>query len=113
MRRAPLPRMLTLLYALLHLLVPPLVGVADARVQAAASEQLTLHAEAQGTTRCPGVHPIDCGLCHAVAAFAVAPRHERLLPAAGAPCVAPSETLLGHASSGRFALALPRAPPAS
>ena len=113
MPRSHLARALTLVYALLHLLVPPLVAVADARVQAAASEQATLHAESQGTSNCPGVHPLDCGLCHAVAPLALPGRAEQLLPGDEQRCGAPSETRLGHQPTGRFALALPRAPPAS
>ena len=116
MPRSPLLRALTLLYALLHLLVPPLVAVSDAQLQreaVATAQPGLLHMESEGSSRCPRIHPLDCGLCLAIAAFPLVARPEQLLLAEERVCASPSESRLGHHAPGRYALALPRAPPAS
>jgi hypothetical protein len=113
MPRSWLARRLSVLVALLHLLVPPLVAVADGRLEREAAAGPRAHAESEGSRHCPLAHPSDCALCHAVAAFA--------LPARGTPAPPPSAVLpTAYAVSredagahGRFALASPRAPPAS
>jgi hypothetical protein len=114
MRHSPLHRTLTLVYALLHLVVPQLVAVADGRQSAeAANAHPTAHAESHGSPRCPRVHPMDCGLCQVIATFALPARAEPTSPPAPARIAVDVAPLLGDDASGRFALALPRAPPAS
>jgi hypothetical protein len=115
MRHSRLHRTLTLVFALLHLLVPPLVGAADARLQREALDgpRVVMHAESEGAPHCPRTHPLDCGLCLALAPFALPARAEHTLPAGREALAARGELLVGDRAPGRFAPALPRAPPAS
>lgn len=114
MRRPRLARALTVVLALLHLLVPQLVAVADARQSAeAVGAHPTAHAESHRSPRCPRVHPTDCGLCQAIATFALPARAEPAVPVATAQIAVAVTRVLGDGAPGRFALALPRAPPAS
>ena len=116
MRRAVHLRLLTLLFAVLHLVAPPLASVADALVerQSAAAARGVAHVEpAGGTESCPHVHAVDCGFCHALASLAE--------PAAAPRTALPSaiETVATVGAEGtvhardRPTAARPRAPPAS
>jgi hypothetical protein len=113
MRRLRLLRTLSLVLALLHLLVPPLVVVADARVEqeAARSGRAIVHVESHGSPTCPRVHPTDCALCQVVATVAAPPRASCPIPATTVALLAPLAARLGRPASGQFTLALPRAPP--
>lgn len=113
MRRSWPARLLTLVFALLHLTVPPLVTVADARVQesVARSGPPRVHVESHGDSRCPQVHPTDCGLCQAVATFAVPARVPPVAPPVVVAFAVPAELRLGTETTGGPDLALPRAPP--
>jgi hypothetical protein len=115
MRRSWLSRRLTVLFGLLQLLAPPLAAAADAHLQreAASSPRPVLHAESEGAPHCPRSHPLDCGLCHAVAPFAMLARAEQTLPTEARVLAVRGAVLIGDRAPGRFALALSRAPPAS
>lgn len=114
MRRLRLLRGFTLVLALLHLLVPPLVGVADARLEreAAGSGPAFVHVESHGSPKCARVHPTDCGLCQVVVALAVPSRAVCVVPAAAVALLGPTAERLGRPSAARLTPALPRAPPA-
>ena len=90
MRHSRLHRTLTLVFALLHLLVPPLVAAADARLQRESLDapRPVMHAESEGAPHCPRTHPVDCGLCHAISPLAVPARAEQALPTATASVAA-------------------------
>ncbi|AHG87881.1 hypothetical protein J421_0344 [Gemmatirosa kalamazoonensis] len=113
MRRLRLLRGLSAVLALLHLLVPPLVGIADARLEAEAarSGRAIVHVESHGSPTCPRVHPTDCALCQVVALLATPSRAACALPTATIALAAPVATALGRPTVGRHTLALPRGPP--
>lgn len=113
MLRLRLLRRFSFVFALLHLLVSPLVAVADARVErdTARSGPGFVHVESHGSPKCPRVHPTDCALCQAVAALGSPARATCALPTVAAALLPPMVQRLGRAETGRFTLALPRAPP--
>jgi hypothetical protein len=113
MRRLRLLRRLSVVLALLHLLVPPLVGIADARLErdAARSGPAFVHVESHGSPKCPRVHPTDCALCQAVATLGTPARGSCALPTVAVALVPPTALRLGHASAGRESDTLARAPP--
>ena len=113
MRRLRPLRRFAFVLALLHLLVPPFVAVADARVErdAVRSGPAIVHVESHGSPKCPRVHPTDCALCQVVAALATPARTTCALPSVAAALLPPTAHRLGRAEAGRFTRALPRAPP--
>ena len=116
MDRAVYFRYLTLLFAALHLVVPPLASVADARLerQSAEASRLVAHVEPEGgSPTCPYVHAVDCALCHVLATLAKpGERAPAALPIATA-AAATTQADPGARTTGRLTTARPRAPPAS
>lgn len=107
-------RAMALLVALVQLLVPSLVGVADARLESATRRAAPVaHVEAHGSPHCARVHPTDCALCQAVATTAAPARAACPLPAAVAAALPARVARLGSAAGGRLLLARSRAPPAA
>ncbi|MFL5575530.1 MAG: hypothetical protein ACJ79S_06130 [Gemmatimonadaceae bacterium] len=115
MHRTRLARLLTLLVALLQIGAPPLASIADARLERESerSPRAAAHVESHSSPQCPRVHPADCGLCQFLTALATPGRAAASVPASAAALAVCPEARLGARTGSRFALALPRAPPAS
>ncbi|NUQ21023.1 MAG: hypothetical protein HOQ09_08690, partial [Gemmatimonadaceae bacterium] len=65
--RRPLLRAFSLVYAVLQLLLPGAVSMADARLEAASiAAHPVAHVESHSTPACARVHPEDCALCRVI-----------------------------------------------
>jgi len=111
--RPRLLRRLALILALLHLMVPPLATIADARVErdVVRSGHPTVHVESHGSPKCPRIHPTGCGLCQVVATLATPPRSQHVPPLVARAVVPPVAQWLGERAAAGSTPALPRAPP--
>jgi hypothetical protein len=72
MRRRARLRFLSLLWAAVHLAIPALGSVADARLAAAAGDPVA-HIESTTSSSCPVIHAPDCGLCRYLSSVSDAP----------------------------------------
>lgn len=72
MRRTPLLRFLSLLWAALQLATPALGTLADARLAAAAGDPVS-HVESTSSSTCPVIHAPDCAVCRYLSGAAPAP----------------------------------------
>jgi hypothetical protein len=113
--RSTLARTLSVLFAIVQLLLPPVAAWADAAVEREASARAmpVVHIEAQTNNGCPRAHPADCALCHAAALSFTRPDAQtvRIATEAGRPeCPVGSRALA--TSAERAWSARPRAPPA-
>ena|SRR5688572_18940702 len=114
MRRSTgLTRLLWRVTALLQLLLPLVVSVADARLERdAASARAYQHVEGTTGKDCPPVHTSDCALCqHVITPLAKSQKSAPPSPAARAEVPAVALRVACEAAPKQRP-ALPRAPPA-
>jgi hypothetical protein len=114
MRRSTgLTRLLWRVTALLQLLVPTVVSIADARLERdAASARAYTHVETTTTTDCVPVHTSDCALCQHVTT-PLAKSQKPAPPASAARAEQPAiEFRVACDSPPAQRPTLPRAPPA-
>ena len=104
-------RFLWRITALLQIVLPPLLLVADAQLEREAmSARAYSHVESNTSKDCAPVHAIDCALCQHLASSAKPAKAQPPLPTArpdaphGERCVAP-------VVSNELSPSLPRAPP--
>ena len=112
-RSTGLMRALCRITAIIQLVLPMLVSVADAKLERdAISARAYSHVEAHTGTDCVRVHRADCALCqHLVTP--VAKSAKPAPPRAAAGCELPAVALAaGDVSGGAQRPSLPRAPPA-
>lgn len=116
MRRTRTARVLTFVFTLLHLAVPLVAAIADARLTRDGVSWAfpAAHWEAPGSTHHPQVHPPDCALCHFLTAFRAPGARAAELPIGEIVAVVVDDAQLAiRADAGASILARPRAPPAS
>ena len=116
MRGSGLARVLTLLFALLHLGAPPFASLADARIERelAADPAGVPHVESEGgSSACPRAHPPDCALCHIVVSLAEPGARPHAANDAATTSASSGRAVHGVHAAGPLTLVRPRAPPAA
>jgi hypothetical protein len=113
MRRSTgLTRFIWRITALLQLVLPPVVMVADAQLEReAVSARAYSHVESERGKDCVPVHTPDCALCQHLTSSLARPSKASLPLPSAQPDLAPSERRAAAVSLADQRPSLPRAPP--
>jgi len=112
MRRSTgLTRFLWRITALLQIVLPPLLMVADAQLEREAmSARAYAHVESNTSTDCVPVHALDCALCQHLASSAKPSKAQPPISSAR-PDASHGERCVAPATPAELSPSLPRAPP--